>query len=138
MSEPAKQLPPGKRARSGTKGGFKKGFDPRRNVSKPGAGRPRSEFLDRCRLLAAKTVPEDILADIDPKIQQALLVQHPGMYLQIQALRHRVWVDLADRGYDRPAAKQTVDDETEQRFVEGVPILDIDEWRKKFAARNAP
>lgn len=136
-----KALPAGKPGSGGKKpaGGrpFAKGFDPRRNT-KAGPGRPRSEFLDRCRLLAAKTVPEDILADIDPKIQQALLVQHPGMYLQIQALRHRVWVDLADRGYDRPAAKQTVDDETEQRFVEGVPILDIDEWRKKFAARNAP
>ena len=138
MSEPAKQLPSGKKP---GKGRFEPGFDPRRNRTPPppGPGRPRNEFLERMRALATKAhVPEEILAEIPPDTRNKLLHEHPLVWIQVMALRLRAWIEAADRGYNRPAAVQTETDEAERRFVEGVPILDINEWRKKFAARNAP
>jgi len=88
------------------------------------------------RSLASKEIPQEILADITPETREKLLHDHPSVWLQVMALRHRVWADAADRGYDRPSATRATDDHAERRFIEGVPILDLDEWRQRFAAGN--
>jgi hypothetical protein len=90
------------------------------------------------RALAKKVIPEEILIDIDEQTRKLLLQHHPRTWLDVMALRLRAWESVADRGFDAPSAKPTPDDEREQRFFQGAPILNIDEWRKKFAAGNRP
>jgi len=145
-----KALPPDKSAERNEKsagGGqngngraFAPGHDPRRGHGPaPGTGgRPRSEFRARMAELCKSTVPEEILAPIAPEVLEKLLLLHPGVYLDLQRLREKTWVDMADRAFNRPASQPTDDDEREQRFFQGVPILDMDEWRKMFAAGNQP
>ncbi len=116
---------------------FAPGHDPRRGhgPAKGHGGRPRNVFLERCRALAKAGVPEEILAEIKAEVRDKLLLEHPTVWLQVMALRLRAWIEVADRGFNRPSV-QIAEDEGESRFIEGVPILDIAEWRKVFGAKN--
>lgn len=56
-----------KAGKAGNKAGFRKGHDPRRNVTKPGTGRPPDKFKELCRWLATRadtiTAVREILED---------------------------------------------------------------------------
>jgi hypothetical protein len=119
---------------------FAKGHDPRRGRGprKGEGGRPKQEYVERMRALAAKTIPEEILVEIDEQTRTLLLQHHPRTWLDVMALRLKVWSEVADRGFDRPAAKANPGDEREQRFFQGAPILSMEEWKKRFAEGNKP
>lgn len=57
-SQPESTPPAGEKA--GPKGGFQRGHDPRRNVTKPGPGRPAEKFREEMRKLVG-----------NPKVKQA-------------------------------------------------------------------
>ncbi len=84
---------------------FAKGYDPRRGHGpKPGGGgRPTNAFVERMRALAARGVPEEILAELDPALMAQLRASHPLIWMQFERLRLDCWREASDRGHGKPA-----------------------------------
>ena len=93
-SRPQKSLPPGLFQKGGPQG-------PGRGPAKGHGGRPRSEFRARMGTLCESDVPEEILQDLTAEVRRELVLKHPDVYLRLMTLRHRVWVDAADRRYGK-------------------------------------
>jgi len=78
-----------KEKKAGPKGGFQPGFDPRRNLTTPGSGRPPDEFRAAMRELASR---DEALA----KVREVLNTpDHPHW---LGAYRF-----AAEHGYGKPA-----------------------------------
>ena len=116
---------------------FAPGHDPRRGhgPARGHGGHPTNEQKARVETLAARGVPEEILADIQPEVRQELLIKHPATYIQLMRLRFDAWRDAADRAHGRPTQSVDVSDAFDRVF-EVTETLSPEEWRAKYGRRG--
>ncbi len=102
------------------KGRFLPGYDPRRVTgAKPGLGRKKGEgslaWIERMKWLSEQTVPEEILATLDPSELRALLTVNAELFFKLERLRLDAWELVANRAWGMPTVTVVRDTDAERR-----------------------